>query len=124
HLGVHMKYGAAVVAGALVMFASGYMLGYTTAFPDVLRAASLELDDMDQIPAVEDIESMLEAELEGPTATDPEPGSGESEEQFVAAEMEYLKRMIVPLLTDDEIKRIREDIAKSAEPDGRPQTTP
>jgi hypothetical protein len=108
-----MKFGVAVVAGAFVMFASGYMLGYTTAVPDVLRATSLDLDELGTLPD-DSAENTFQGEFEIPVTEDPAGAVNETNEQMVAEEMENLKRMVVPLLTDEEIKRIREEVAKAA----------
>lgn len=116
-----MKFGAAVVAGALVMFASGYMLGYTTAVPDVLRATSLDLDELGTLSEDGAAETVIEGEFEVPMVDDPVGAVTETNEQMVAEEMDNLKRMIVPLLTDEEIKRIREEVAKAGQaPEAQP----
>lgn len=110
-----MKFGVAIVAGALVMFASGYMLGYTTAVPDVLRATSLDLDEPGTLPEDGSAEATFQGGFEVPLDGDPAAAVTETNEQMVAEEMENLKRMVVPLLTDEEIKRIREEAARAGQ---------
>ena len=101
-----MKYGIAVVVGALVMFASGYMLGYTTALPDILRAASVDGIDPSKLP----VDVALQGEIDLNEMDLGQEAAEEDQlvdEQLAASELEHLKRMIVPMMTDEEIKRIR-----------------
>ncbi len=110
-----MKYGAAVVLGALGMFVSGYILGYSTAVPDAMRAANLN-DNGDFIDETMSFEVSGSMPVAGAGAADTEmPAISEKElEEMRLQEIQELKKMIVPLLTDDEIKKFRKDTSKPA----------
>ncbi len=116
-----MKYGAAVVLGALGMFISGYVLGYSTAVPDVLRAANLNPDGSSQLDdmTIDISGSIPVSELE-PTVAESSPPSEADLEAIRLQEIQELKKMIVPLLTDDEIKKIREEALNAAPADATP----
>jgi len=107
-----MKYGAAVVLGALGMFVSGYFLGYSTAVPDVLRAADINTDDfvLEEDGA---IEVSADVPVDGMEADNPDgaPFSEDKMEELRLEEIQEIKKMIVPLLTDDEIKKYRDEAA-------------
>jgi hypothetical protein len=111
-----MKNGAAVVVGALVMFVSGYILGYTTAVPDMLRASALDIPE-GEMSAMDD--EMVIDVTDTIGAGNPGDGvSGPDEQtmnnQLQGSELEELKKMIVPMLTDEEIKKIREEAAAAS----------
>ena len=110
-----MKYGAAVVFGALGMFVSGYVLGFTTAVPDAMRAANLNTDGV-AIDETTTFEMAGGVPVQDTGAGDPAAASpSEAEmEAMRLQEIQELKKMIVPLLTDDEIKKIREEASKPA----------
>jgi hypothetical protein len=116
-----MKYGAAVVLGALGMFVSGYFLGFTSAVPDVMRAANLNSSGsiLDETITFDVNRSAPDSGNEG---ADPAV-LAESDAEMEALrlrEIEELKKMIVPLLTDDEIKKIREEAGKPANTEEAP----
>lgn len=101
-----MKNRVAVVVGALVMFVSGYILGYTTAIPDFLRASVLEIPEGEG-PAIDDIVVDVTDQF----------GGGPLDNEANLREIQELKKMIVPMLTDEEIKKIREEAAAAAAED-------
>lgn len=103
-----MKNRVAVVVGALGMFISGYILGYTTAIPDFLRSSVLEIPEGEG-PAIDDFVVDITDQ-----ARDPGAVSELTNDQANSKEVQELKRMIVPMLTDEEIKKIREEAAAEA----------
>lgn len=117
-----MKYGIAVVVGALVMFASGYMLGYTTALPDILRAASVDGLDLSKIPTDVQLEQVMQGEIDISELGIEVDSEAVMDEEIGASELEHLKRMIVPMMTDEEIKRIRAETAGHVPADEKPAT--
>ena len=116
-----MKYGAAVVLGTLGMFVSGYFLGFTSAVPDVMRAANLN-NSGSVLDETITFDVNRSAPVSGDEGSDPAV-LAESDAQMEALrlqEIEELKKMIVPLLTDDEIKKIREEAGKPAKIEEEP----
>jgi hypothetical protein len=120
-VGVEMKYGAAVVLGALGMFISGYVLGYSTAVPDVLRAANLNPDGTMKLEDMNfDVSGLIPVSELEPTSTESSPPSEADLEAIRLQEIQELKKMIVPLLTDDEIKKIREEALNTTPAEASP----
>lgn len=110
-----MKNRVAIVVGALVMFVSGYILGYTTAIPDFLRTSVAEMPE-GELPDMD--EMVIEGNDQFAIGTLP----GINTDQAVSQEIQELKRMIVPMLTDEEIKKIREDAAAAVEDSVKPES--
>ena len=119
-----MKNGAAVVVGALVMFVSGYFLGYTTAVPDILRASALG-DGQDDLGLGDGVVMDITEEFKNENSEDSAPIDDSNlvpstdempgDDNMGALELDQLKRMIVPLLTDEEIKKIRAEAAAASQ---------